>query len=148
MPVKSGTQTPQERRFIEAYASTQNTKFAGQEAGYKHPAVQGNQALARPAVQAEIARIQAERITNEVLPLAVDVHIALLRNPKTPAGALVQAVKLAYDRALGAQGADGKEPHEMTGEELTRAIERLKGEASERARPVIEHEAPAPGVFS
>ncbi len=66
----------------------------------------------------------------------------------TPAGALVNAVGLAYDRTLGAQGdKHEKEPWELSAQELAEAItdlERLKGE---RARPVIDGEVVA-DVFS
>jgi hypothetical protein len=95
-------------------------------------------------VAAEVARIQMERLTNEILPLAVDVHCRLLKDPRTPGGVLVQAVKLAYERALGSGAMEGKEPHEMTADEIATALQALKREASNRAKPVIES---APSVM-
>jgi len=147
MPRIGGTLTPQEQACAEAFAATGSTTEAGEAANYAHPVFAASRTLARPAVAAEVARIQLERISNEVLPLAVDVHVALLRNPRTPAGALVQAVKLAYDRALGVGAADGKEPHEMTADELARALNALKREQSDRAAPIIEHQA-EPSIFA
>jgi len=120
---------------------------AAAKAGYADVS-SGSHALKRPDVQAEIARLQTERLFNEVLPLAVQVHIDLLTSPTTPAGAKVQAVKLAYDRTLGVEGAaNAKQPHEMTPEELAKAIAEAKLKAAtlenvkaDRARPVLEHE--------
>jgi phage terminase small subunit len=138
MPDKRGRFSPQESKFIQAYAATNNAIYSAEKAGYSQPDAQAYQALARPKVKAEIARLQAERITNEILPLAVDQHKALLSSNTTPAGAKVQAIKLAYDHALGAGATEGKSPHDMTGDELNRALDRLKGEAAIRATPVIE----------
>lgn len=109
------------------------------------------QALQRPAVQAEIARQTQEKLFSDILPLAVAAHKRLLSDPRTPAGAVVQAVKLAYDRTLGAEGAErAKEPHEMTPEELAQAISTLERVAAERAKPVDVQpidDAPGGGIF-
>ena len=145
MPIKTGTLTPQERIVAQARAAGASVGAAGEAAGYADN-TGASRALARPLVAAEVARLQLERITNEALPLAVDVHIAMLRNPRTPAGALVQAIKLAYDRALGPGTSEGKEPHEMTADEIAKALNALKREQSDRAAPIIEHEA-TPTIF-
>lgn len=122
--------------------------MAGQAAGYAHPAKQASNVLARPAIAAEVARLQLERIANELLPLAVDVHKELLTGLAVPAGARVQAVKLAYDRAFGSQdAAGGKAPHEMTGAELAAEIDKLKRRAADLATPIIDGEVAADGVF-
>ena len=137
--------TPKQSIFARRVAQGQPVSEASQMSGYSNH-VGGVLAIQTPHVQAEIARIQTERLFNEVLPLAIQVHIDVLTNPATPAGARVAAVKLAYDRTLGgdATGAS-KEPHEMTAEELARAIDdaRLRAAALEsvkadRAKPVIE----------
>jgi hypothetical protein len=78
----------------------------------------------------------------QVLPLAVQMHLALLADAKTPAGARVQAIKLAYDRTLGlAEGAEHKEPHEMSSDEIAKAIGQLEAVAFARAKPVLELES-------
>lgn len=144
MPDKTGRFTPQERVFVRQMASTGDPVYSAQKAGYSSPAQRASQALARPAVQAEITKLQLERLYSKVLPLAVEQHEKLLRDPATPAGAKVQAIKLAYDRTLGADSeAAHKEPHEMTAAELDAAIQRLRQAAAERAKPVIDVE-PAP----
>lgn len=142
MPRRNGRKTPNERVFAEVYAVTGDREYAGAKAGYAVPASGASQALQRPAVQAEIARIQQEKLFSTVLPLAVQVHTQILLDPKAPAGARVQAVKLAYDRTLGlSEAMGGKEAHEMTAEEIAKAIEQLQRVAADRAKPVIEGEA-------
>lgn len=145
MPLKNGSLTPAERKIIDAMAGTGDKAYAQSVANVSQPAI--SRALSRPAVQAEIVRLQTERLFSEILPLAVSQHKALLEDPRTPAGAKVQAIKLAYDRAFGAQeGAQHKEPHEMTGDEIARAIAELERVASERAKPVLDVTAnPSPG---
>lgn len=149
MAQKAGRRTPQQQVFVADYVAHGDAQRAAAAAGYSQPRSQGYQALAKPAIAAEVARLQLERISNELLPLAVDVHMELLTNQATPAGAKVQAVKLAYDRAFGSQdAAGGKEAHEMTGAELASEIEKLKRRAADLAKPVLEHE-PSPGdVFA
>jgi len=145
MPQKQARLTPKQSMFARRLAQGQSLSDASKLAGYSNH-VGGVHASQAPHVQAEIARIQTERLFNEVLPLAIQVHIDVLTNPATPAGARVAAVKLAYDRTLGgdATGND-KQPHEMSAEELARAIDdaRLRAAALEsvkadRAKPVIE----------
>ncbi len=146
--------TRHERQFAAAYAQLGSVTEAAKKAGYANH-TGGVNALKRQDVNAEIARIQAERLFNEVLPLAVQVHIDLLTSPTTPAGAKVQAVKLAYDRTLGSdQASTGKEPHEMTPQELQKALDdaRLKAAALEsvkadRSRPILENESAGGDIF-
>ncbi len=152
MPDQRGRKTPQESLFVQAMAATNDAVFSAREAQYAHPAQRAHDLMKRPAIVAEVLQLQQERLFNEILPLAVEVHKALLLNPATPAGAKVRAVELAYDRAFGAEGAaSGKQPHEMTADELARELDRLKSEAAARARPVIEGTAETveePGVFA
>lgn len=123
-------------------AVTGDPTYSAAKAGYSTPQPRGSEVLARPKVQAEIARLQMARLFDEVLPIAVEQHKALLLNPLTPAGAKVQAIKLAYDRTLGRDdAAGGKDPSEMNGDELAEAIERLYRERSARAKPIIEPSA-------
>lgn len=142
MPRKGGRQTPQERRFIGAYVATGDATAAARAAGYAQPHSAAHNALERPAIRAEIVKLQTERLFNEVLPLAVDVHIALLTGKDVPAGAKAQAVKLAYDRTVGLQDPDKRrEPHEMTAEELAEEIQALKRVASDKAALVLDGQA-------
>lgn len=137
MLVKKGHLTPAERVFAESVAGTLDARYAAVKAGYSQPGRDAERLLARPAVQAEIAAYQSDRLFNDALPAAVDCLIEIMRNAKAPAGARVQAAKLTFDRTLGAiDGAQGKEAHEMTGVELAEAIARLEDIAAARAKPV------------
>ena len=138
MPKRNGGLTPRERAFAAAYAATGSVTEAGRRAGYAHqPAA--SKAIARPAVAAEAQRIALDRISNEILPLAVETHIWLLSSDKVGAGAKVQAVKLAYDRALGpadAQSGVGKELADMTPEEIDQELRRARAERAAAAKLV------------
>ena len=129
------------RTFIKEYAVTGNGTYAATRAGYAQPAARAADALKRPEIVEAVRREQITRLNNELLPLAVQAVERLLLDAKTPAGAVVQAAKLVFDRTLGAQdGGQRKDPSEMTGEELQQAIEQLRREAAERARPILEAE--------
>lgn len=146
MPIKGGKMTANERKVAEAFAATGDAKYAAFAAGMSPVSGGAQRALQRPAVAAEVTRIQTEKLFSELLPLAVKVHAEILADPKAPAGARVQAVKLAYDRTLGAQdGAQAKEPHEMTAEEIAEAIGKLEAIAMSRAKtvdiaPTVRHD--------
>jgi hypothetical protein len=138
MPKKGGTITPQERQFIDSYAKSGNVLESAKNAGYTQPSA-GYRALNRPGVNAEIVRAQTERLNNHLLPLAINALERLLIDKRTPAGAVVQAAKLVMDRTIGSEsGESGKAPHEMTGDELARQLERLRQEAAIRSKPVID----------
>lgn len=138
MPDKKGRLTAQERGFIEGMAKTGDKTYSAAVAGYKHPQIVGHLVAAKPAIQAEIVAAQTAILFEVGLPLAVKTHVELLTDPKVPAGAKAQAVKLMYDRTLGVENqADRKEAHEMTADELSREIERLKREVADRAKPVM-----------
>lgn len=125
-----------ERTFAARMAVTGDKHYSAQQAGYAQPAVGAHRALARPLVHAEIARVQTELLFSEALPAAVKCLVDIITSDKAPAGARVQAAKLVMDRTLGATDAlGGKEPHEMTGEELANAINQLERIAAERAKP-------------
>jgi hypothetical protein len=131
-------------------AVTGDPTYSAAKAGYAHPQPRGSDAMARPQVQAEIVRLQTERLFSEILPLAVQEHKALLTNALTPAGAKVQAIKLAYDQTFGRDAAAaGKDPSEMNGDELASAIDRLYQERANRAKPVVqlEESSPKTGAF-
>ena len=150
MPLRDGTMTPAELKISAAMAATGDRAYAQQRANVSQPTV--SKALARPAVQAEIARLQVERLFSEALPAAVTCLVQLIQNDKAPAGARVQAAKVVMDRTLGAQEAmGGREPHEMNGEELAKAIEELTRLAADKAMPVqaqrVDALEPDGGVF-
>ena len=140
MPIKSGSLTPQETAFVEALAASGDPGLAFKAAGYR-----GKQNLPslmkRPGIQAAVIETQRARLVNEALPCAVATILEIMRNPKAPAAARVQAAKLTFDRVLPSHAdPGGKEPHEMTPEELAAAIDKLESIAAGKARAI---EAPA-----
>ncbi len=128
---------------------TKDAQYSAVKAGYRTPGARGAQNLAKPAVQAEIVRVQTERLYNDLLPAAIGCLQSIMLNEKAPAGARVSAAKVVFDRTLGTKDAgQQKELHEMTPAEINAAIEQLKREASERAKPIIEGStSPAPSIF-
>lgn len=148
MPIKGGKLTPQERTFAKHLGATGDKTYAATKAGYSVPGVQGFQVAARPAVAEEAQRQALARLHNEVLPLAVERHLALLTDKRTKGPTLTKAIDLAYKYGLNAEhAAKSKEPHEMSAEELATAIDALKRAAADRARPIIDVEPTTSGVF-
>ena len=147
MPRQNGELTVQEQSFVDAIATTGDVAYALKAAGYKG-ARNASQVLKRDAIQRAIVQTQQMRLVNEALPAAVACILEIIRNPKAPAAARVQAAKLTFDRVLPAH-ADGstKEPHEMTPEELAQAIDKLESIAAGKARQIEPQSDPDTGVF-
>lgn len=137
MPDKKGRQSAQEKKFIEAYASSHDAKAAAIIAGYKSSASR-TELLQRPAIQEAIRERETMRLFSEALPLAVNTLVEIMADAKAPAGARIQASKVVLDRTLGDEKANGKElePHEMTAEQIQRRIDELERVAGMRAKPV------------
>jgi phage terminase small subunit len=129
-------------------SDTGDKRYAADQAGYSNAKVQGSQLINKPAIQAQVIQYQACRIVEAGLPAAIDCLIGLVTNDKAPAGARVQAAKIILDRSFGGDtGAAAKELHEMTPDELQQAIDRLRKEAADRAKPVIEAEPQEGNIF-
>lgn len=141
MPDLKGRLTDQEKKYVEVVARTGDPRLAAKEAGYKAPHVSAYQKLANPTILAEVQRIQTEKLVTELAPIALATLTDIMTSKTAPAGARVQAAKVVLDKGgIGVKGADadGKEPHEMSGDELAQAIQRLTSEVEERRRPTIE----------
>ena len=153
MPDKKGRFTPQERVFISAMAATGDHRYAAEKAGYRYPNNAGPQKAQDPAVQAAVLREQTARVTNELLPLAVDATRDVLQNG--PAGARVQAAKLVFDYTIGRDGAGGDRGlGDMSAADIAKELaeSRLRVAALETvqadmARPILELEPAGEGVF-
>jgi hypothetical protein len=137
---RPGKPTEKEKVFAEVLATSGDRVLAAKAAGYTYPHQSGYVLAQNPRVQAEVVKIQADRINNDLLPLAVNCLEELLIDKKAPAGARVQAAKLVFDRALGDTAAADKAAHELTGDELARQIDRLRLEVAKRTGQVIEGE--------
>lgn len=148
MPLKNGHMTPSERAFTQTYAKTGDGHYSAEKAGYGTPRARASDLLQKPAIQAEIARQQQEILFRDALPAAVNCLISIVNDARAAAGARVQASKVILDRTLGHDDANGgKEPHEMTAEELAKALAEAKLRAAalesakaDRARPIVDAE--------
>lgn len=139
MPDLKGRFTAQERTFSEAFAVTGDRAYSAGKAGLAQPATAASKMLAKPAIQAEIARIQTERLFSVALPAAVNCLVSIITSDKAPAGARVQASKVVLDRTLGSDDAKlTKEPHEMTADEIAEQIAKFEAVAASRAKPIDE----------
>ena len=133
----------------QTYAKTGDKAYTAYVAGVSPTSNAVGKALQRPGVQAEIARQQQEILFQKALPAAVNCLISIVNDAKAAAGARVQASKVILDRTLGQDEAfGGKEPHEMTAEELAKALAEAKLRAAalesakaDRARPIIDADA-------
>ena len=103
-----------------------------------------------PALMETTRRAQLARLNNDLLPAALNLIEKVILDDKETTRNRLTAAKIVVDRTLGMvqDGAETKEPHEMTAAELQERIERLRREQSDRAKPVIDAEpASDQGVF-
>lgn len=150
MPLKDGTLTPQEAMFSGYMAATGDATYAAARAGYRGPYKEGWAKMQNPALVETVRRAQMARLNNDLLPAALDLIERVILDDKENTRNRLTAAKIVVDRTLGQvqDGAETKEPHEMTAAELQARIERLRREQADRAKPVIDAEpSPAPGVF-
>lgn len=128
-------------------ALTGSKQYALQTAGYS-PHVQTADKMMRKAhIIAEVRRQEELRLNLEALPAAVSLLTRAVTDDTFPANARVSAAKIIMDRTIGKDdAAAAKEPHEMSAEELQRAIEQLEREAGNRAK-VINPDASKDDVF-
>lgn len=150
MPAKNGRFTRQEQTFVSVMAKTGDKASAARAAGYKSAASQ-QQLMTRPAIQAAVRDAALAELHNDLLPLANSVlRMALDGSVVVPWGAKMTAVQIVHKRVFGEQeGGSGKTPAEMSPDELSAALDRLKRELSERSVSIIDA-TPEPsdsGVF-
>jgi phage terminase small subunit len=137
MPDKKGRFTHKERVFSEAMANTGDKKYAATLAGYPQPLTAAHKALARPAIQAEITRIERERLVTKALPLAVGRLIKILENDKVAAMAHIAASKVVLEKVdQWDNGTSDKPIHELTIAELNARISQIEAANASNARAV------------
>lgn len=147
-PLNGRKLTPAEKTFVTALTETDDRQYAAVKAGWgtRYANQRAYEALNRPEVQAAIREEQALRLNADLLPKAVAAIERILTDKAAPSGAVVQAAKLVFDRTLGVQGpGDGKEPWQLTGEELAKGISALRAEIEERRRVTIDV-SPTPDI--
>lgn len=142
MPMKTGALGPQERIFVDRYAATGDGVYAAEKAGYAQPRQRASQNLAKPAIQAAVARDVTNRV-DRMVPKLLERWERALDDRGTPIKQVTDIGKtlLPFWKA-GQLGNEAKELHEMTFEELQAAI--LAGNARLAAlqaeENTIEHE--------
>ena len=138
MPIKGGKPTPREMEFARRYAATGDRIYAAEKAGYSQPSVGASKALSRPAVQESIIEQQRRRLETEGPVIFVDTLFDVATDKRQPGSARVAAAR-EIGKASKMYGIDdllsGKEPHEMTAEELEVARQKLLNELANRAKP-------------
>ena len=151
MPRKNGNLTSQEAAFAEAFAATGDKGFAVFKAGY-----QSSKALMKaedPRVMAAVERWRRDNLA-KVVHAAGRLHLEMMTDDRTPAATRATLIKLAYSewRLDQGAGAEAKEPHEMTADELAAEIARREAnlrqvEAAAASRAVDVTPAEAPSIF-
>lgn len=149
MPDKTGRMTVQERAFVRHFADTGDPVYAAEKAGYAQPERRALEKLHSPVIAAATRRQQIERLNNELLPLAVDTLQSILTDAEATDRARLAATAQVLKATIGAnvEASQGKEPHEMSSDELQQRIADLRREAAERAKPIIDVEPAESGVF-
>lgn len=134
---------------MDELIKTGDKTYAATKAGYNSPAQNGSRVASRPAVDQEIRARTMAMLHNEGVPLAVGTLMMIASTDKAPWNARVAASKeilAAADRHYQQDNA-GKEPHEMTSEELAARLQQAAAQvqaletiAADRARPVEDVE--------
>lgn len=145
MPNKAGNLTRMERVFVERMAATGDAVYAAEKAGYGSPNARASQNMSNPRIVETIQRRIEREMQDTIVPIALERHRLILLDPLAPAGAVVMAIKLAYDRGGVKSDEADKDPAEMTADELQLRIRKANAalaEIASRARVVDHVETP------
>ena len=141
MPLKSGRMTRKELAFKEHMARHGDSEYAAARAGYAHPQAAAQQLMAKPAMQAAVKDREHDIWVTELMPLATSKLRQALTDNAVPWGSVMKAVEMVRKAVYGEDaGGIGKSPSEMSPDELSAALDKLKRELSERATPIVEIE--------
>lgn len=145
MPIKGGKMTRKENRFIDEMVKTGDKPYSAHRAGYAQPETAGYIVANKDVIDAAIRQRSAARLNNEGVPIAINVLIDIALDIKQPGNTRVNAAdKILKHANAGIEAVGDKEPHEMTADELAKAIEHLNRVKADKARLVIEQD---PGLF-
>lgn len=149
MPLKDGSLTPQEAIFIGHMAATGDATYSAARAGYRNAPKEGWVKANNPAIAETVRKAQVARLNNDLLPKSLDLLAKVIADDKESTRNRLTAAQVVLKYSLGAKdGAEAKDPHEMTSEEIQARIDDLRRVAADRAKPVLEAKAgPEPSVF-
>jgi phage terminase small subunit len=137
-----GRLTPIEKKFVAAYVSTNDAQYSAAKAGYSRPATDAYRTLARPDVANAVA-VGVRAGLDTCVQLALGRCEEILRDAKAPNKDVIAVSKVIFTQWSAHNGVEtsGKDPSELSGDELQQRIARLQAEAAARATPIIEAEA-------
>lgn len=130
-------------------ANTGDATYAATKAGYGTPVVRGGELMKRPAVQAEISRQVMEKLAG-LGELAVKTVNEAMTSPTATWTNKLTAADMVLKRLEKGEGAGGKEPSEMSADELEAAISALRirqAEIADQARDITPAIVEESGVF-
>lgn len=137
--MNKGKFTRKQVKAIAGAVASGDMVEGARRAGYANPYVAANQLSKIPDVVAEVRKQQTERMNNDLLPAAVDLLHKVLTDETEQTRNRIAAAKIVLDRTLGANdGVEGKEPHEMTADELANRIATLRARQGELASGAID----------
>jgi phage terminase small subunit len=121
---------------------TGDALIAAKLAGYSNPAERASAKRHDPEIAAAVRKEQTRRLAGELLPMALNFIETVLTDDKQSTRDRLTASQmvLKYSVGLASDGADAKEPHEMTTDELQARIDALRRIQADKARPVIDAE--------
>lgn len=142
LPLKTGGLTDREARFVGHLADSGNATYAARMAGYAHPSKIAAARASDPALAEAVRKAQARRLSGELLPLALNLLEHVLKDDQEATRNRITAAQtvLKYSLGLTGDGADAKEPHEMTTDELQARIDALRRIQADKAKPVLDAE--------
>lgn len=143
------TSSDRQKAFVQAFVETGNATKAAEMAGYaaRHAQSIGSRLASRPDIARQIRVQQMAFAQAYLVPAANQAILTILKDSKAPAGARVQAARLAYEAGgvMPEKGEEGgaKELHEMTAEELRAALDKVEAALAGQAVDVTPEE----GIF-
>jgi hypothetical protein len=143
-----------EETFAQHYARTGDATYAATKAGYSNPQPRGSENAHDPAIIARASQIRRAKLAQASIE-AVDTLVDGMRDAKAPRQARNTAAGLILKYAVGDDGgSEAKDPHEMSSDEIARALQaaKLRAEALEsvkadRSRPILDNEPDDAGIM-
>lgn len=138
-----------ERGFVEHMATTGDAVYSAAKAGYAVPESKGYILKAKPAVQEAIGRRVMEKLAKLGDKAVLTVEMAMDSTTSTWTNKLM-AADMVLKRLEKSDDMGGKEPSEMTSDEIAatiRALELRQSELAKDVTPIAADPKPGEGIF-